>query len=118
MLPGRATAGGEDLLPQPTRARTKNELIRPVLLLMLLVNLAGSFYQLPLNRVIERRLCREYYAQYDPGSIGPDGAVDEQLCKIDSVQRSLAWMQGVMETAWIFGGASALERPLYSRSRV
>jgi len=71
---------------------------------MLLVNLAGSLYQLPLNRVIERRLCREYYAQYAPASVGPDGTVQEKLCKVDAVQRDLAWLQGVMETAWIFGG--------------
>jgi hypothetical protein len=75
-----------------------------LLTLMLLVNLAASLYQLPLNRVVERRLCREYYAVHDPSLIAPDGHVEEKLCKVDEVQQGLAWIQGVMETAWIVGG--------------
>lgn len=71
--------------------------IRWLLALMLLINLAASLYQLPLNRVIERRLCRMYYG-YQGGDI------DERLCKVDVVQQGLAWTQGVMETAWVVGG--------------
>ncbi|OIW26893.1 hypothetical protein CONLIGDRAFT_581732 [Coniochaeta ligniaria NRRL 30616] len=62
-----------------------------------------SLYQLPLNRVIERRLCREYYAAEDPTVFDLLGEVGEELCKIDPVQRELAWIQGAMETAWIVG---------------
>ncbi|KAK3986551.1 major facilitator superfamily domain-containing protein [Cladorrhinum sp. PSN332] len=62
-----------------------------------------SLYQLPLNRVIERRLCRDLYAATDPSVFDPDGEVDEELCKIDVVQKELAWIQGAMETAWIVG---------------
>lgn len=72
--------------------------------LVLLVNLSMSLYQLPLNRVIERRLCREYYAAQDPTVFDPHGEVSEDLCKIDVVQSDLAWIQGAMETAWIVGG--------------
>ncbi|KAK4230346.1 major facilitator superfamily domain-containing protein [Podospora fimiseda] len=62
-----------------------------------------SLYQLPLNRVIERRLCRDFYAATDPSVFGPDGEVSEELCKIDVVQKELGWIQGAMETAWIVG---------------
>lgn len=86
--------------PRPKRRSA----VGPVLGLLLLVNLSMSLYQLPLNRVIERRLCREYYASTDPKIIGPGGSVDEDLCKIDSVQTSLGWIQGVMDTIWIGGG--------------
>jgi hypothetical protein len=72
-----------------------------VLALVLLVNLSMSLYQLPLNRVVERRLCREYYAD-------PIGEIAEELCKVDAVQKQLAWIQGAMETAWIVGGMSFL----------
>jgi hypothetical protein len=65
-----------------------------------------SLYQLPLNRVIERRLCREYYAEHDPAQ-GSDGPIDEGLCKIEQVQQSLGSIQGVMETIWIVGGERA-----------
>ncbi|CAM1501387.1 Fc.00g105490.m01.CDS01 [Cosmosporella sp. VM-42] len=74
-----------------------------VLGLLLLVNLAMSLHQLPLNRVIERRLCREYYTATDPSVIQPDGSVDERLCKIDAVQKSLGSILGVTETTWILG---------------
>lgn len=82
--------------------------ISPVLGLLLLVNLSMSLYQLPLNRVIERRLCRDYYVGTDPSVVGPDGSVDEKLCKIDLVQKGLGWIQGVMETIWIGGGESSV----------
>ena len=78
--------------------------IGAVLILVLLVNLAMSLYQLPLNRVIERRLCEEYYAKSDPPALRPDGGVDEKLCKINVIQQDLGWIQGAMETIWVVGG--------------
>lgn len=78
-----------------------------LLSLVLLVNLAASLYQLPLSRVIERRLCREHYAVTDPSVIDKDGNIAEGLCKVDNVQQGLAWIQGTMETAWIVGGKRA-----------
>jgi hypothetical protein len=78
--------------------------IGALLTLLLLVNLATSVYQLPLNRVIERRLCHEFYTEHDPSQIGHDGSIGEEQCKIDQVQKGLAWIQGAMDTAWIVGG--------------
>ncbi|KAK1847401.1 major facilitator superfamily transporter [Colletotrichum chrysophilum] len=89
-------------LPQAPR-KSRKAGIGALLALVLLVNLAASLYQLPLNRVVERRLCREHYLAADPSVIDRDGSVDETLCKIDSVQQRLAWIQGTMETAWIVG---------------
>ncbi len=84
--------------PAPRRA------IRPLLLLVALVNLAWSLYQLPVSRVVESRLCREHYAAHDPSALRPDGSVPEELCKIDDVQQRLGRIQGVMETLWVAGG--------------
>lgn len=79
--------------------------IGAVLATVLLVNLAMSVYQLPLNRVIERRLCNEYYSKKNPPASVPGGGdVDEHLCKIDAVQKELGSLQGVMDTIWIMGG--------------
>lgn len=85
--------------PVPRRA-----VISALLILLFLVNFAQSLSSLPLNRVIERRLCREYYAGHDKSRIGHDGTVPEEFCKIDEVQRGLAWIQGAVDTAWIVGG--------------
>lgn len=78
--------------------------VAALLSLLLLVNLAASLYQLPLNLVIERRICLEHYRQHDPSRISPGGTIDEGLCKIDSVQQGLGWMQGTMDTIWVVGG--------------
>lgn len=84
--------------------RPPRSAIAALLSLLLLVNLAASLYQLPLNLVIERRLCLEYYRQSDPSQIGKDGTVEEGLCKIDQIQQGLGWIQGTMDTIWVVGG--------------
>ena len=80
--------------------------IASLLSLAVLVNLTMALYQLPVNRVIERRLCREYYAIQDPPVLDPSREIPERMCKVDKVQQDLAWIQGAMETAWILGGQS------------
>jgi hypothetical protein len=107
---GDATAD----MPHPTRRspaalrspRSPRRAIRPLLLLVALVNLAWSLYQLPVIRVVESRLCREHYAVQDPSALRPDGSVPEELCKIDGVQQRLGRIQGIMETLWVAGGTS------------
>jgi hypothetical protein len=67
-----------------------------ILLLLLLISLTTGISNIPLNRLLERRLCRTYYdTDYD---------VDEELCKVDRIQQDLAWIMGVFETLWIVGG--------------
>ncbi|RMZ72981.1 major facilitator superfamily transporter [Pyrenophora seminiperda CCB06] len=75
--------------------------IWPLVLLLVLVHLSAVLYTLPLNRVIELRLCQEHYQRSDPSLIQPDGSIPEKLCKIDDVQRRLAWLQGIMETTLV-----------------
>jgi hypothetical protein len=72
--------------------------------LLILVHLSAVLYTLPLNRVIELRLCQEHYELNDPTLVPKDGAIPEKLCKIDQVQRRLAWLQGVMETTLVVCG--------------
>ncbi|KAI1394827.1 major facilitator superfamily transporter [Hypoxylon fuscum] len=97
--------GDENVPIREARRRPRPKLaIVALLVLLLLVNLAGSLYQLPLNRVVERRFCREYYSEHDPSVIDSDGNIDEKLCKkVDAVQQRLAWVMGTMETLWIVG---------------
>lgn len=99
-MPERPPSTRESRQPR----RPLRSVITALLGLLLLVNLAASLYQLPLNRVIERRLCHEYYLDHDPAVIQPDGAISEDLCKIDVVQQGLGWIQGTMDTLWVVGG--------------
>jgi hypothetical protein len=78
--------------PQPS-----SRSLWPLLFLILLVHLSQVLYTLPLNRVIELRLCEEHYGRTD--------AIPEKLCKIDEVQRKLAWLQGMMETTLVVCGS-------------
>jgi hypothetical protein len=98
------SSGDGSILQAARQRRQPKTAIGMALATLLLVNLAMSLYQLPLNRVVERRLCRDYYVDHDPTQIGRDGSVEEHLCKIDAVQKSLGSIQGVMETIWIVGG--------------
>ncbi|KAI0377186.1 major facilitator superfamily transporter [Hypomontagnella monticulosa] len=98
------THGDVNVPVSGTRRRAPKRLaIVALLTLLLLVNLATSLYQLPLNRVIERRLCREYYATHDPSVIDDDGNIEEVLCKMSPIPQRLAWIVGIMETLWIVG---------------
>ncbi|KAF7537350.1 hypothetical protein G7054_g3852 [Neopestalotiopsis clavispora] len=101
-IEGNHDAGEQDVGELP-RSRPRRATIGALLALLLLVNLSTSLYQLPLNRVIERRLCRDYYDENDPSRVLPGSAIPEDLCKIDEVQKGLAWIQGAMDTAWIVG---------------
>lgn len=105
---------GEPLLPAALVAdpqttttssiRKNKHTIRPLVALLILVHLPAVLYALPVNRVIELRLCQEHYELHNPSVIPTHGAIPEQLCKIDDVQRRLAWLQGIMETTLVVCG--------------
>lgn len=95
-------------MPAQLVSRKRVAPVISVLTLCLFVNLSMSLYQLPSNRLIERRLCIDYYHQNDPSQIQPDGSVDEKLCKIREIEKDLGWIQGVMETLWVAGGKSLM----------
>ncbi|EOA81596.1 uncharacterized protein SETTUDRAFT_143245 [Exserohilum turcica Et28A] len=87
--------------PSHAPSTLNNRPIWPLVLLLVLVHLSAVLYTLPLNRVVELRLCQEHYKVHDPAAVLPDGSVPERLCKIDPVQRRLAWLQGTMETTLV-----------------
>jgi len=89
----------------------KRHRIWPLIGLLILVHLSTVLYTLPLNRVIESRLCLEHYKLHEPTSISPDSSVPEKLCKINEVQRQLAWLQGIMETTLVVCGMSVITIP-------
>ena len=51
----------------------------------------------PKTRVFEANICLHYYEQHDPSKIGPDGSVDEELCKGDAIQKKMAMIFGWQE---------------------
>lgn len=98
-------------LVKPSSHPTPRRAIRPLLLLVALINLSWSLYQLPTTRVIESRLCFDHYSLSDPSAVPPDGTIPEELCKLDTIQQRLGKLQGVMETIWV-GGDFLMTIPL------
>ncbi|TGJ78236.1 hypothetical protein E0Z10_g10529 [Xylaria hypoxylon] len=92
---GSASNNARIMTPSRGRQYPSRYAIWPVLFLLLLVNLTNGISIIPLNRLLERRLCRAYYDS--------DHDVDEQLCKEDGVQQDLAWIMGFFDTLWIVG---------------
>jgi hypothetical protein len=109
LTPAIAAADSEPRSPIPSPMpffHFKRHRIWPLIGLLILVHLSTVLYTLPLNRVIESRLCLEHYKLHEPASIPPDGSIPEKLCKINEVQRQLAWLQGIMETTLVVCGMS------------
>ncbi|KAL5117670.1 hypothetical protein ACEQ8H_004418 [Pleosporales sp. CAS-2024a] len=87
--------------PMQASSHVTRHRVWPLIALLVLVHLSAVLYTLPLNRVVESRLCQEHYKRSDPSAIAPDGSIPEKLCKTDDVQGQLAWTQGVMETTLV-----------------
>ncbi|KAH8690235.1 major facilitator superfamily domain-containing protein [Talaromyces proteolyticus] len=62
--------------------------------LKLLQTLSTAVSVVPRLRLFEATICRAYYQTHDPGAIGIDNNVPEELCKIDAVQTDLAQLTG------------------------
>ena len=75
-----------------------------LLSIVVFLSTALRLINLPLNRIMELRLCQDLYAVHDPSQIPPDGSVPEALCKLDAIQQKLGWLQGALETAMIVVG--------------
>ncbi|KAF9699066.1 hypothetical protein EKO04_003141 [Ascochyta lentis] len=101
LLPAGLSVASRSPPPEQATSRKSRHSIRPLIVLLILVHLSAVLYTLPLNRIIELRLCQEHYELHDPSVIRNDGSVPEKLCKIDEVQRGLAWLQGIMETTLV-----------------
>jgi hypothetical protein len=65
-----------------------------------------AFYTMfvPMVRLIELAVCREYYNIHDPTLIDPGGYVEEGRCKVDSIQRKLAWLMTLNQLLSYAGG--------------
>ncbi|CAO2654049.1 Nn.00g107820.m01.CDS01 [Neocucurbitaria sp. VM-36] len=69
-------------------------LVLLIFALVAIVDIGAFLAEPPKTRVFEANLCLTYYREHDPSAIGKDGAVPEQLCKVDEVQQKLAMIFG------------------------
>ena len=92
--------------PQTHNASVRWRLLVTLFTMILTVEMGMAMAVGPITRISEAIACREYYAQQDPGQIGANGMVREELCKVTDVQTELAAVKGYME--FFEGGLSAL----------
>ncbi|KAF4591640.1 major facilitator superfamily transporter [Ophiocordyceps camponoti-floridani] len=81
----------------PLLGRAHSSRARSIVILLSLVvfclSCFGSLGSVPLNRLLEDRICRQYGADYARLSF-----IDEQVCKADAVQSQLAHLNGLLDT--------------------
>ena len=64
-------------------------------LLVFIIFMAIFLIITPQVRLVESIICFDYYRGHDPGVIGEHGRnIPEKLCKVDSVQEELAFLNG------------------------
>ena|SRR5580700_4520256 len=65
-----------------------------VFVLVLVTGFSSSLLNTPEVRLLEMALCRDYYRTIDPSVIGPLplSYVDEERCKVDSIQVELSYI--------------------------
>lgn len=97
-----STLGDDDASPishvPPKKKKPWVLLCALVFLLIACVDVGAYLAEAPKTRVYEANLCLRYYEKHDTSKIGPDGNVEEELCKIDPVQQKMASIFGWQET--------------------
>lgn len=81
----------------PPRKNLRLRLLITLFAIVLAVEMGLSMSDSPMVRIYESITCRKYYLEQDPGQIGADGQVQEELCKVKDVQTELAAVKGYME---------------------
>lgn len=69
----------------------KSTIINLICLTVLLASGAGGFLQIPQARLIEDVLCHEYYDKAQ----SLNAPIDEELCKVESIQGDLAYILAI-----------------------
>ena len=91
----------DDSEQTPVKVLRAQDIQHKVLILIVaiaaVVSVANILQAPPRTRLLESIYCRRFYEANDPTRIEPGGSVDEQYCKIDSVQTELALLKGWMD---------------------
>ena len=96
LLSPTETTASLELAPPPPPKKRKPWVLLVVLCLFLItiVDMGAFLAEPPKTRIFEAKICLAYYSEHDASAIGADGKVPEALCKIDSVQQTLAMIFG------------------------
>ncbi|KAI1258694.1 major facilitator superfamily domain-containing protein [Xylariaceae sp. FL1019] len=74
------------------RARSPNAIVAVLCVSIFIGSASGGFLTIPMTRVFEDILCRQYYDQPHRH----EGPIDEEMCKVDTIQSRLAYLFAIM----------------------
>ena len=86
----RSSSNGKPAQVRASRfqVRRPRAIVLTTALLKFILTCSGSMILLPIFRLLEDAFCHEFYGDDSPGMI------DERKCKVDEVQRRLAYLGG------------------------
>ena len=85
------------------QVKQQGHIILLLAILMFLITTSGMMFLLPVFRLVEDAFCHRYYDK------DPSEPIDERLCKVDGVQKELAYLGGLGSVVNSFVGiATAL----------
>ena len=91
------SAERNDSSKEPSRCSRRNFwVILYAVALLVTMDLPITIAGAPQTRLYEAIYCLDWYRRNDPSSIGNNGMVDEQFCKIDPVQADVSLLKGWM----------------------
>lgn len=96
-----ASLAGSLHVPKAHRGDTIVTLLCVVLFVIMC---STGFYVIPLTRILEDVVCRQYYLDHPTASLpggggGGGGPVDEKLCKLPPIQADVAFVFATSESA-------------------
>ncbi|KAI1818184.1 major facilitator superfamily transporter [Poronia punctata] len=94
-----ALAERTPLLLLPPRHHEQGTVINALCIVIFIICCSGGFTQLPLTRLMEDILCHRYY--------GIEDFIDESMCKVDGVQKELAYILAIKSTLFAVVGCVA-----------
>jgi len=84
--------------PEPATLRLgSTRVVVFIAIIVFCVSIAGDLVSIPIVRVIEDAVCKDYYRSHDGQFLLTHGEIDEKLCKQDEIQSELAYIMGVQE---------------------
>ena len=76
------------------RAQEPSTIVFILCLSIFLSSASGGFQNMPMTRIFEDILCRQYYDQIH----SHNEPIDEEMCKVDAIQSRLAYLFAIMNS--------------------
>jgi len=103
--PDPETPGASSPQPEQRPRQNPTAVVTLICAIIFCFALLSSLADVPMTRILEDRLCRRYYGRDGDGNGDGDGnvleerkPVDEEMCKVGTIQTELAYLNGFLST--------------------